>query len=196
MEDGEGGSKCLIMSGINLFFFPVLLPTHKQNAFSTCSFCTFGVTVVFAGSCRGLQQGWGRGAESQHHGGCGNCCFVPSHPRLSAPEPGCDRSITASHLAHPPHQNRNASCRISSRTGLPQNSSAATRFCVFPSRSAAVTLLFFLFNIFLFSYLALRKWDEAIPTAPMVLSAKPWFCAYPTHCSVAAGAVSIGQGML
>jgi len=98
MEDGEGGSKCLIMSGINLFFFPVLLPTHKQNAFSTCSFCTFGVTVVFAGSCRGLQQGWGRGAESQHHGGCGNCCFVPSHPRLSAPEPGCDRSITASTL--------------------------------------------------------------------------------------------------
>lgn len=181
----------------NKSFLLSSLASHTQTK---CIFDLFFLHLwCHSGFCRKLSwaaAGLGRGAESQHHGGCGNCCFVPSHPRLSAPEPGCDRSITASHLAHPPHQNRNASCRISSRTGLPQNSSAATRFCVFPSRSAAVTLLFFLFNILLFSYLALRKWDEAIPTAPMVLSAKPWFCAYPTHCSVAAGAVSMGQGML
>lgn len=116
----------------NKSFFSQSCFSHtNQMHFRPCSFLTFGVTVVFAGSHRGLQQGWGRKAESQHHGGCGNCCFVPSHPRLSAPEPGCDRSITASHLARPPHQNRNVSCRISSKTGLPQNSSAATRFSVF-----------------------------------------------------------------
>lgn len=127
MEEGKKGSKHLIMSEINLFFSPVLLPTHKQNAFATRSFCTLGiVAAIFARSRRGLVETWrGEGRVRAPRGGCGDRCGhcwpLLRALRLSARRSVvmCEKNIAASHLAHPPCQNRDVFRRTSSSTRLP-----------------------------------------------------------------------------